>query len=413
MLEFFKYALKMVVRLSKILLLIVTVTCFVCNAYGQNSDVCVGDVEVQMNNSSFCFVGGFYDDTSARLVGNANFYFRNDFPVDIFLASESDFSGLNLSVEGRADVNLICDDASLTSLTLNMMNSDIFLNGELGLTSHLSLVSGRLLLEEVSSMSILNTSENAIIFNNVSSNGSYVVGALKRSVLEGGTYFFPVGNADSYHPVVVTDVDSDDLVKITYDSSLEEAWRSVYKLGDFIFPLSGGWRVEDETVGNTYNLGLSVLNDNGDVIEGEVDVFYTEGTLDPLVKPIVDRSLSSFEDYYLLTQEPKEAGLYSLIESDFGLNEKRDDIDLVNTIVINSTAQAYFIIPKLQDYERVSMTVYDSWGRIIFDTKVYANDFNCRNYPSGTYYYHLVVYLSDGAEIVKDDIIEVLREKEN
>ncbi|WP_165835991.1 gliding motility-associated C-terminal domain-containing protein [Marinifilum breve] len=356
------------------------------------------------------FFGSFYDQTENEIVLGGMFSFCNTQPVEVLFGSQSNLETLKLSFAGENDVSLSCNNTSLSGLSLEMPSGNLFLEGEVGVQDFLTLSSGKLFVEE-GGVVLLNSDVSSLVFNNLASNDSYVVGNLKRRVVAGMEYDFPVGDVDAYHPVVLTDLSDDDDVTISYSASLDDEWRGVGGSDDVTFSLDGGWIVKDNDMGSEYKIQLSRLGNDANLLDDKMAVFYTSDHLNAFETPYVDRSSLLIEPFYVMANERKGSGMYSLVRNDYGLNEEEEDLEVVNTLVADDSSPSYFKIPDLHKFKRVDIRVSDSWGRIVFTSKEYANDFDSRKYPSGTYYYHLTGYLSDGKKIVKDDIIEVIRKK--
>ncbi|MBL4560587.1 MAG: gliding motility-associated C-terminal domain-containing protein, partial [Labilibaculum sp.] len=379
----------MVVELKKIFVLLI-VGCCTFSSYGQTVDVLFDDVDVQMTNITSCFSGNLYDESGGRFVGDGIVYFRNELPVDIEIAYGSDLSALSLNMQGSANSFLNCEGLELYNLELNTAGSDLFLNGDLTLLGGLSLFSGKLLSGTGGVLSILNTSESSIIFNDVVDNASYIGLALKRKVLKGGTYSFPIGDANAYHPLILTDLDGDDQIMVEFSSVIVENWKTIYEREDLMFPLLDGWRVEAD-FGANYRLGLSRIDINEELIEGEMAVFHVSDIFNALEYPTVDYTPLEIEPFYLASSNFMGDGMYTLVGTDFDLKENGYDIQFINTIVANGTSQTFFIIPEIQKYERIDVKVYNFSGELVFASNEYANDFNSINYPNGTYYYDMVI----------------------
>ncbi|WP_461632510.1 T9SS type B sorting domain-containing protein [Labilibaculum euxinus] len=394
--------------MKKLYILILAV-CISYLSYGQNADFCIGDVDLFVGES-LCLQGSLFDKSDAMFKLEAELCFRNAIENELLLLSGSDISLGSFCFKGSADSYLKLADADCLSLELNMSDSDLFLSGELTLTDRLSLFAGRVLADGDGQVNLNNSSESSLIFNNVKNNASYLGVKLSRAVFEGGEYVYPVGDESSYHPFVISYLSADANVSVTYSTNYDEMWSDVTNNYNYEFSFSGAWQVDDDGVGVNFTPQLSKLTADGKVVDDNLAVFYVADPWDPLGRPVVDYSPVHTSEYMLGLSKKNFSGLYSLVKSDYGLSPEGDDIYLVNAIVANQNSPSYLIVPDLDRYQRVSMEVYDSWGRLVFVNKEYSNDFNCRDFPSGTYYYHLQALLKNGVEIIKDDMVEVIRQ---
>jgi hypothetical protein len=376
--------------------------------FAQNADLCLKDIDLVINDNC-CLQGSFYDESDGGLQLRAELCVLNSNVNEIVFSSGSDVVGAQLCFKGSANSFLEGNGLNFESLELGMSGADLYLNGGLSLCSRLLLFSGRVLDDGAGSIKLTDPSETSLIFNNVKNNSSYLAATLSRAVLPGREYYYPVGDEVSYHPFVASEFEAANQVSLSYSSSLDEQWADVTGNADVRFPFSGAWVVEDDGLGASFMARMSKLDKEANVVEGSMDALYATNPPAFFEDPIFERSLLETDGYFLSTTQKQGTGMYSLIESNYGLTPEKDDIELVNTIVVDQTSETYFIVPEAEKYQRIEIAVYDSWGRVIFTSNEYVNDFNCRDYPSGTYYYHMNAVLLDGSKIVKDDIIEVVR----
>ncbi len=380
-------------------------------SYGQGVDLFIKDVGIIIKGG-VCLQGDFFDESNGGLTVVGDLCFKNLSENEFVFSSRSDYAKTQLCFKGSANSYLEADNVSFMSLELNMPDSDLYLSGDLSLSNSLSLFSGRVLHGSYEGeVSLTNSSESSIVFNNVKNNTSYLAVKLNRAVVPGNEYYYPMGDEKAYHPFIISDIDVENNIKLSYSPTLDEEWADATGNNDFVFPTSGAWLVENNGFETSFKTSLSIVDDAGLELDEKHALFYVSDPPIYSANSVVDRDVK-FENSYMRSGLRNGAGLYALVESKFGVTPEGDDINLVNTIVVNNTFPSCFIIPEMSKYKRIEFKVYDSWGRVVFSSKEYANDFNCKNYPNGTYYYHMIAILLDGKEIVKDDIIEVVREND-
>jgi len=85
--------------------------------------------------------------------------------------------------------------------------------------------------------------------------------------------------------------------------------------------------------------------------------------------------------------------------------------DWVNFISLSDGANSHFIIHDITKYKKIKLTIYNSWGKKVYKSDNYQNDFDALNYPEGTYYYQAYCTLIDTVEeICKNSFFEVKRD---
>ncbi len=86
-----------------------------------------------------------------------------------------------------------------------------------------------------------------------------------------------------------------------------------------------------------------------------------------------------------------------------------DQKDWINFISLSDGIDTRFTIRNLNTkYTKVKLSIYNSWGKRIYQSQNYQNEFDARKYPEGTYYYQ-VHYTQNGVneEMYKNSFFEI------
>jgi hypothetical protein len=305
-------------------------------------------------------------------------YFTNKIPTQLVLASGNLGVG-EFVFAGTADCNLTIpsQEARLGKLQMDMSSGMVSLTGKLAIDGKLELKSGILNVPQSSSIWIDNKSPDAVSFNESPINKGYVSGFLTRSVSEGKRYLFPVGDATSFHPFMIDKPTKDDVMSISFDAAVPGEIRSYLPDSDNEIESSFGWRVESDLAEqNTFLAGLSFLNTSFEKNAAQLEV-YGFSTLD-----LTGSSGVSLKDgTYLSGTGLWNAGLFAF--------HNVLEFKVVNFIYVNEDNKTTFDIPGHSQYSNIRLSVYNHLGSMIFKSDHYYNEFDARNYPTGTYFYEL------------------------
>ena len=160
---------------------------------------------------------------------------------------------------------------------------------------------------------------------------------------------------------------------------------------------------------------LSLYTLSGQLNDDDYNIFYC---------PDINASTPGFKlDYnskivddgsYLSTATKYGSGVFA-----FNKVEKVDDDDdtttdppkLVNFIVTDGTGRTNFEVPGIEEYDKIILSVYNRFGALVYKNDTYANDFDTRNYRSGTYYYELILVTNTEEKILVRNFFEIMEHK--
>lgn len=380
---------------------------FIGSLFGQGGDLLVTNTSVYVNGV-ICLTGGYIDESGGQLEVNGELCFINKDEIELVLLSGTGLANAILNLKGNASTYLEANDARVKSLILNISNGDLQQSGNLKVGDNLQLFKGRLVTGEDGVLSITNKSDHAIVFNNSQGNTSYVIGNLERAIDPGSIYEFPLGDASSFHPLSLSNFNEANMIKVNYDPDLGDKWNDANTDSPLVFPSSGAWIVKSEQVEATYKAVVSLLDTEGDLLEGRYALMHANSFYQSF--PLIDRGAQATEPFHLAGSSLCSEGILAVIESKLGYLAEENDIQLVNTIVVNeSSDQTFFIIPGMEDFQNIDMRVYNSLGGLIFSSRNYQNDLNFREFNDGTYYYYLKAIMKDGSQLSKSNYIEIVR----
>lgn len=342
-------------------------------------------------SSADLIIPGNLDIRNSGIFQNNGFlYFSNMITSQIVLASGNLGAG-EFVFAGTADCNLTIpsEQARVGKLQMNMSSGRMNLSGELAIDGKLELNSGIIHVPHNSILWIDNHSPDAVSFNDSPINKGYVSGFLTRNVSEGNRYYFPVGDAASFHPFLIDQPTQDDVVSISFDAAIPEEIRSFLPASSNEIESSFGWSVESDLAEqNTFLAGLSFLNTSLEKNASQLEV-YRFSTLDLTGSAGVSVKDAS----YLVGTDLRSSGLYAF--------SNLLDFDLVNFIYVGIDNKTTFDIPGHSKYSNIRLSVFNHLGSVIFKSDHYYNEFDARNFPNGTYFYEL--------ELEKDNTTNTIR----
>jgi hypothetical protein len=389
------------------LLFIILFFAFRLNA--QSNSLVVEDVGFTVKGE-ICIDGSLNDKTGDVDV-DGDIYFKNNSQCDVILNANSNYAKANFHLNGVDDIYMYANSVEIRSLYMNQVGADLFLADELEVKSQITMLRGLIRGAENAEVSLLNPAESAIIFNDVRTNDSYFCTKLTRLLLPNVKYVFPLGDSDSYHPVMISEVDKTASISVLYSNDLDEQWRDEMKNVSAEFPFSGAWVIDDDGFESKFKLYLSCLDDKKEVLDLSVAQIKSKQPFVFQEQPEITYSLYGYKDFYKSTNEISMLGVYSLIKKELGLNKAEDDIVLVNVLVGDSGNKTKFKVTELEKFVSVNLKVYDSWGRMVYLNDNYDDSFDAMDFPEGTYYYHLVGETKEGKMIRKNDILEIIKVK--
>jgi len=348
-----------------------------------------GDFEI---NDSLLF------HNSGKLVFNSLFDSRVVLPSGDIGQGNVVFTG-----SGNYKFSVVEGNAHINTLTLDLKGSAIDLFGNLIIPNKLELNSGIINVKENSRLLIDNSSPESIVSTNSSINQGYVVGFLSRKIESGKRYQFPVGDVTDFHPFLIDNPESDDVIRVEFDKSVPTECAIQSSTPRYLIENSVGWRVESNSANrNKFYPGLSIINSALDDKISQLEIFHISelesgGTI---ISPAKDNQ--NCDVLFIMSSEKKSYGLLAFSQI-FGK-------ELINFIYVGSNNQTNFEIPDEGDFSNIRFYVYNQLGSLVFRGDHYSKEFDGRNYPDGTYFYELTLEKDNKRSIIRN-FIEIKHEK--
>lgn len=362
-----------------------------------DGSISIKDVSISVSSgASVCFTGGLSVTGSGGIVNSGTIWFANSGSAELTLPSSYLGDGLFV-FSGKGDCT-IAGGSYLANLSMQTSGGNLFLNDNLTVVKSLELKSG--LIDASDAKLILESNLPAALdFNNILSSNSYVLGTFERNVMQSSSYFFPVGGVDGFHPFFVQNPVASGTVSVGYDSSVSQTWSSVVQAASFTIEDIGGWRVNSSF---EFVPGISLISKNQELLTGaDYSILYAQDENTFPTGYTWDQSTLPTDNFYIIGAQRLGAGIYALAS--------QGNMRLINFAYDSGSNDNYFEIPEISNYSRVELMVYNRWGVLVYSNRNYYNDFNCDDYPQGTYFYELKLYQGESVKLVRN-IIEIKRE---
>ena len=374
------------------------VVCFT-NGYSQNNNgICIDDSFYVPANSSL------YVNSDFKLESNSNFKLEGQcvfFNSNTIELSEYFIGSGSLIFRGDLDASIISNNTQVGSLFAEMDGANIYLEGNLDVVNSLKLSAGKIITGFDNAIFVSNSAQNAIDYNEDALSDSYIEGSLKRAVDEGGSYYYPIGNSDGYHPFYIRNASTVGDVQGSFDENIPDLWEMSGNRPSIKLEESVAWNVEILSgVDMQFTAGVSTLDSYEQPIPDPRHVFYASN-LDFSVIDISYKSVPTLP-YYLEGDFKHSSGIYALVKSDMEMDE------IANILLVNGKDDSRFTL-DLSKFQSIRLIVFDSYGREVFKSNDYQNDFDGQYMQSGTYYYDLKAKLVNGQAYSRNDFIEVIR----
>ncbi len=341
----------------------------------------------------------------ALIWNNGSWYFRNSKEVTLAVNTIMNGSGVYY-MNGSAGCVITGDGGAISSLTIDC-NNTVSVKNDFVLTGVLTLGTGAVKVAEGKSLKITNSDPDAIVFNNHHSNTSFIEGNLLRNTVSGNEYLYPVGTFSSgFHPFKINGLSSSGYLGVNYLPNYDNTWNSGEQ-SRVVLDETGGWQVVTDSKVITFNPNLSLFSVEG-LLKNKYNLFYTA---DPYVASpeftLNYNTVTSAGGDYLTTNATYPAGFFALSKVETLVEEGEEVPKMINFLAKNSNVRSTFEVPNLENYKTVILVVYDRFGNKIYESSNYANDFDSKDYRSGTYYYELILVTEEGREILSRNIIEI------
>ena len=371
-------------------------------------DFRIGATTVKVSQGAEVSVGqGFSVSGNAVFTNDGSVYFNNNREETMDINTLLDGSG-RYYVKGQADYILKGSGASVSYLSIEGGNT-LWLEDGLSVTGNLNLADGVIDVAEGVELRIESTVPGAVSFDNSIDNTSFIQGTLTRNTEPGIEYIYPLGTySEGFHPFAVRGVSSPGPIRVNYEPDFTDTWSEPVSAA-FELETVGGWEVRTGENGASFLPGLSLYDNSYGILEGNYTIFYSANP--GIVSP--DFSLdfnSETQGAYLTTRTGHLAGTFALasIPTTPQGEEAVPVPELVNFLVRDGTGRTTFEVPGLPNYKKVVLSVYNRFGHLVYRSNAYGNDFDSRNYRSGTYFYELTLETNEGKKVLMRNIIEIM-----
>lgn len=361
--------------------------------------VVVGDVSLKISDGvSVCFPGDLRVLDGGVINNSGNLWFVTDSPSELKFDNYASSSG-NFIFSGAADC-ILNGNVDWGNVVLNKQGGRLSVEKTLSVYNSLELKSG--VLESLyNPINIKNNLPGALKFSNVLGNNSYIIGALTRKVSPDGNYWYPIGDEAGFHPFLVQNPSGEEDITVNYDPNLSKEWIFSINGAPFTIENIGGWEV-DAT--NDFSAGVSLIDRNRDKLSGANYSIVHAATKDDFMESYkwINSTIPT-DQFYLLGAEKYKGGYYVLASE--------GDLQIMNFTFVDGVENNTFEVPEVGKYSQVELIVYTRWGLKIYENKNYNNDFNCADFPQGTYFYDMKLHQGESVSRVRN-IIEIKREKD-
>jgi hypothetical protein len=369
------------------------------NGYSQNNNgICIDDSFYVPSNFSLYVNSDFKLESASNFKLEGRCVFFNSSTVEL---SDYFIGDGSLILRGDLDVSVIINNTQIGSLFAEMNGANINLEGNLDVVNSLTLSSGKIITDFDNAIFVSNSAESAINYNEDALSDSYIVGNLKRAVDEGGSYYYPVGNINGYHPFYIRNSSSAGHVQVSFDEGVPGLWEMSRNTSSVKLQETGAWVVEVLSGFDMhFTAGLSILDSYQELLSDPGNVFYASN-LNFSESDISSESASSLP-YYLEGDFKYSSGVYALVESAAEMDQ------ITNTLLVNGYDDSRFKL-DLSKFQSIRLIIFDSFGREVYKSNDYQNEFDAQQMQSGTYYYDLKGKLTNGQAYNHNDFIEVIR----
>lgn len=276
--------------------------------------------------------------------------------------------------------------------------------------SSITLNGARIFLEnENAYIKLNNDNSNALMFNNISTTETYIIGRLIRKMAAVGQYHFPVGNTEDMFLIDAESSQNQPLtIGVKFNEELVNDWlANNINTNALNFQTEGGWEIDDDFSSiKNLSIGLTAYKAPFYNLSSD-DVFkiaYFNRDEFPITNPVVALdALTINTPDYVWGGLQKSYGYYALnVDESFLLNK------IPNFIVSHDGNKYHFRIPGIEDLISASLEVYDRWGFKVYEEGRYVNQLDTRTLPTGTYYY-IFRYNDGSGEQVYQSFFEVFK----
>ncbi len=375
-----------------------------CVQLGKAGDIRVGKTSMKVSSGgTLSFKSNLLVAADALIINDGGVFVRNDQQCTLNLNTILDGTGV-YSITGNDDCVITGNGAAISSLYIG---NDHFvnINTDFTISGTLNLDAGIVDVADGYQLKITGTSSDAIIFNDDYNTASFISGTLVRNTEAGNEYAFPLGTVfEGFHPFKAGNLSSSGYITVNYDPNYDDSWNvrdTKIQLEAF-----GAWQVETDVSGITFSPSLSLFSSTGSLSDF-YNLFYIEDA-GASTGFVLDNNSGDESGEYLSSLSSYGSGVFAVSQVKM-VNEDGNDVpELVNFLVKDGTGRTTFEVPGINNYEKVELSVYNRFGSLVYRSTTYANDFDCRDYPAGTYFYELTLTTPNSRDVLSRNIIEIM-----
>jgi|GEM_PF-1869462 len=369
------------------------------NTYGdEKSDVVISNTTVSVDSgASICVTSDVSITEDGKFINSGKFWVANSLPAELSFVSQNSGKG-KFIFSGSSDCTLSCE-TTCNKVLMKTNGGTLLLEGNLTIEDSLALESG-IINTGTASLLFQNDLPNSLVFNNTKESNSYIQGSFIRTIAANKTYYFPVGEGNDFHPFLIQEATTDANIEVIYDPNISQEWKMDLQNTSFRIEDIGGWKVNSDI---DFYPGLSLCDgkDSISIKNGTTySILYATNELS-YSNNYKKRRTTTEGNLYLLGLQKSTGGIYTVATE--------EELKLVNFIYDSGEGDNYFEIPDISKYSKVELTVYNRWGQKVFSDPNYYNNFDCSNFPQGTYFYELKLQQEEAVKKIRN-FIEIKRD---
>ena len=378
------------------------------NVFGE--DVRIGKTSLKVSNGSSVLLKNNLSVSADALIWNdGSFYLKNKKEASLSINTILNGKGVYY-FNGSAKCTIKGNGGAVSFLNVSN-SSGVSISTDFSVTGTLALASGVVGVADGKSLKILNTSVDAIVFDNKMSNASFVAGNLLRNTVAGSEYLYPLGDVSTgYHPFKVSGLSASGYLGVNYLPNADDSWKPEDHNNVSLDEI-GGWQVSASSEGVKFYPSLSLYSANG-LLPDKYNIFYASNlNASPVEFKLNYNSILNAEGDYLTSKADYSSGFFALNKVGAKADQTEDKIPKqVNYLSKNSNVRSTFEVSGIEYYKKVFLKIYDRFGNKVYESSNYANDFDSKKFRSGTYYYELVLVTETDKKILSRNIIEIVTE---
>lgn len=389
--------------------LIIYFLLFLAITHSYAQEIVVKDDMIHISEDETIYINGSFEaERDAKLNNKGNIIFTSDDESEIINNSNSKL------FYGEGKVVLESDSKQTISGQNDIEVSTIEINNEsdegVVLETNLSVMQ-----QLTTNSGIVNTGENIVWVDNENDEAitateySYINGNLKRTIVNGTDYLYPIGNSELYYPIKLSSNQKEmQYITASFQSiTPEETDIRLFDQG-YIFDTlcnEGQWLITSSEEKPDFELEAYTYNFEEEFNQNDYKYAIVQKPSQTGEYKIAGNADYNHEvdiDISVLAHTITDNGYFAIAKS------FTPDLYQYNTIVVNGESETRFIIPGIEKYDNTHLSIYSRWGNILHEQNDYDNSFDFKSYNEGTYYY-VLQYTNEGTEQTLKDFIEVIK----